>query len=401
MDKLLKSFQGIEGFITRKFEIIKDELYWEIECSKENFSCSCCDSENVTPTFIHHREVKCLPMGLLKPIISVRHHRIKCHDCGKYLMEKLEFLPKQNCNYTKSLADSVIELRRDTTIAATAKHFVLHWHTVKDIETSYLDKKYETIDLIHVRNIGIDEVYMGKKIGFLTIVRDLISSKVLFVGEGKSGETLKPFAEQLKNAKCKIENVAVDLANSFSAWIEENLPNAVIIYDKFHVIKLMNEKLNQVRRSTMNKLCEEDKKALKGKRFTLLKNIESLESDAKKDLDNIRKKYLNLGEMSMMKECLRNIYAIAEYEEHARIAFIRWTELAIKTGVGELKTMAKTITRRLDGLVAYWKDNITSASMEGFNNKIGALNRIAYGYRDLKYLKLKIFDLPNSKITNL
>ena len=63
MDKLLKSFQGIEGFITRKFEIIKDELYWEIECSKENFSCSCCDSENVTPTFIHHREVKCLPMG--------------------------------------------------------------------------------------------------------------------------------------------------------------------------------------------------------------------------------------------------------------------------------------------------------------------------------------------------
>ena len=63
--------------------------------------------------------------------------------------------------------------------------------------------------------------------------------------------------------------------------------------------------------------------------------------------------------------------------------------------------MAKTITRRLDGSVAYWKDNITSASLEGFNNKIGALNRIAYGYRDLKYLKLKIFDLPNSKITNL
>jgi hypothetical protein len=66
----LKSFQGIEGFITRKFEIVKDELYWEVECSKENFSCSCCDSENVTPTFVHHREVKCLPMGLLKPMTA-------------------------------------------------------------------------------------------------------------------------------------------------------------------------------------------------------------------------------------------------------------------------------------------------------------------------------------------
>lgn len=91
MDKLLKSFQGIEGFITRKFEIVKDELYWKVECSKENFSYSCCDSENVTPTFVHHREVKCLPMGFLKPIISVRHHRIKCHDCGKYLMENQNF----------------------------------------------------------------------------------------------------------------------------------------------------------------------------------------------------------------------------------------------------------------------------------------------------------------------
>ncbi len=401
MDKLLKSFQGIEGFITTRFDINNNELCWEVEREKEHFICSHCNSKNVTPTFIHYRNIKCLPMGLLNPNIRVKQHRVKCNDCGKYLMEKLDFLPKQNCNYTKSLADLAIHLRKDMTISALAKYLKLHWHTVKDIEKSYLEKKYSSIDLNKVMNIGIDEVYLGKKIGFLTIVRDLISSKVLFVGEGKSGNTLKPFAEQIEKFKCKIENVAVDLANSFSAWIEEHLPNAVIVYDKFHVIKLMNEKLNQVRRSTMNKLCEEDNKALKGKRFTLLKNIESLEKETINDLNNIRKQYLNLGEMSMMKECLRNIYAIAEYEEHARIAFIRWAELALKIGIGELKTMEKTITRRLDGLVAYWKDNITSASMEGFNNKIGALNRSAYGYKDLKYLKLKIFDLPNSKITNL
>jgi len=401
MDKLLKSFQGIEGFITTRFDISNNELCWEIERVKENFICSHCNSKNVTATSINKREVKCLPMGLLNPKISVKMHRIKCHDCGKYLMEKLDFLPKQNCNYINSLADLAIELRNDMTISATAKYLKLDWHTVKEIEKSYLEQKYKTIDLSSVKNIGIDEVFLGKKIGFLTIVRDLISSRVLYIGDGKSGATLKLFAKQLKKSKCKIENVAVDLANSFSAWIAENLPNAIIIYDKFHVIKLMNEKLNQVRRSTMNKLCEEDKKALKGKRFTLLRNIESLEDETKNDLNNIRKQYLNLGEMSMMKECLRNIYAIAEYEEHARIAFIRWTELAVKTGIGELKTMAKTITRRLDGLVAYWKDNITSASMEGFNNKIGALNRCAYGYRDLKYFKLKIFDLPNSKIENL
>ena len=101
--------------------------------------------------------------------------------------------------------------------------------------------------------------------------------------------------------------------------------------------------------------------------------------------------------MSMMKECLRNIYSIAEYVNEAEIAFKRWCELAIETGIKELKTMAKTITQRLDGIIAFWKTGFTSASMEGFNNKIGWLQRQAYGYRDLEYFKLKIYDLPKTK----
>jgi len=316
-------------------------------------------------------------------------------------MEELEFVPKQNCHYTKGIAGLVILLRNEMTILATAKYLGLGWGTTKTIEKEYLKKKYETIDFNGTETIGIDEVYIGKRRGFITIVRDLLKGKVLFIGNGKSKGTLAPFAEQLKKSEVNIKNVAVDLANSFSAWVTETLPTATIIYDKFHVIKLMNDKLNSVRRETMNELCEEDKKALKGKRYFLLKNIESLSCKNKEDLNNIRKTYFTLGEMSMMKECLRNIYSIAEYADQARTAFIRWTVLAIETGISELKTMAKTITKRLNGLIAYWENGITSAGMEGFNNKIGALNRQAYGYRDLEYFKLKIYDLPNHTFKNL
>ncbi len=129
----------------------------------------------------------------------------------------------------------------------------------------------------------------------------------------------------------------------------------------------------------------------------MLKNIENLDDDERADLKNIRNQYSDLGEMSMMKECLRNIYSIAKSSEEAKIAFTRWCELAIETGVKESKTMAKTIKQRFNGIVAFWHTGLTSASMEGFNNKIGWLQRQAYGYRDIEYFKLKIYDLPKLK----
>ena len=189
----------------------------------------------------------------------------------------------------------------------------------------------------------------------------------------------------------------MDLGNPFTAWAKKHLPDAVIVYDKFHVIQLMNKKLNAVRRRTMNKLVENEKKVLKGQMYTLLRNEEDLGEEATESLSVIRETYNDLGEISLMKECLRNVYAIAEFEEQARLAFTRWISLAIETGVSELKTMAKTIKRKLDGVVAYWKGKLTSASMEGFNNKIGWLNRQAYGYRDMEYFKLKIYNLPKTR----
>jgi transposase len=284
MDDLLKKLQGIDNFHHINFEIKDEEFYWEIERQAETFSCSNCNSKNVTATFIKTRNIRCLSMGKLKSNLKVRHHRVQCHDCQKFLMEKLEFLPNQNCHYTKSIVSLIILLRNEMTISATARYLGLGWETVKEIEKEYLKEKYKTIDLNGVETIGIDEVFIGRSLGFITIVRELPTGKVLFIGKGKSGETLNPFADQLKKAGAHIKNVAVDLANSFSSWITEKLPYATIIYDKFHVIKLMNDKLNSVRRKTMNELCEEDKKSLKGKRFFLLRNIESLSDEKKRRL---------------------------------------------------------------------------------------------------------------------
>ncbi len=232
--------------------------------------------------------------------------------------------------------------------------------------------------------------------GYITVVRDMDSGAVLFIGKGKGGDALKKFRKRLKRRAKQIKAVAIDMANSYSAWVKEVLPDADIVYDHFHVIKLMNERMNNLRKSTMNKLAAEQKKELKGKRFLLLRNEENLSTEAADDLKRLRFEFKDLGTTSMMKEYLRNIYKLAESYELARTAFLLWAEKAEASGIHCLKQMAKTIRRRLDGLLAYWKHaKLTSASQEGFNNKIGWLTRQAYGYHDEKYLHLKIYDLPN------
>lgn len=190
----------------------------------------------------------------------------------------------------------------------------------------------------------------------------------------------------------------MDMSNAYTAWVKDVLPDADIVYDHFHVIKLMNERMDDLRRSTMNKLEDEMKKTLKGKRFLLLRNEEDLSAKAATELANLRIEYADLGTASMMKEYLRNIYKMATDAELARRAFLLWCEKADLSKIHCLKRMAQTIRRRLDGLLAYWQHHkITNASQEGFNNKIGWLTRQAYGYRDELYLHLKIFDLPNLK----
>jgi transposase len=281
-------------------------------------------------------------------------------------------------------------------IRDVARFTGLHWDTVKDIEKAWLEKKYEKIRLKDVSILGIDEVYLGKTLGFITIVRDLESGAVLYVSKGKGADALKKFRKRIKRRAKQIVAVAMDMSNAYTAWVKEVLPDADIVYDHFHVIKLMNERMDGLRRRTMNKLEAEQKKELKNKRFLLLRNEENLSPEAADELKVLRFEFKDLGTASLMKEYLRNIYKMANSCSLARTAFLLWCEKAEASGVQCLKQMAKTIRHRLEGLLAFWRHNrITSAGQEGFNNKIGWLTRQAYGYRDEDYLLLKIYDLPH------
>ncbi len=322
--------------------------------------------------------------------------RILCRLCRASTQEPIPFCAGPYVHYTKWLARFVLALRKAMSISDVARFSGLHWESVKNIEKSSLSKKYKKVRLGDVQYLGIDEVYLGIKLGYITVVRDLDSGAVLFLGKGKGGEALKPFRRRIQRKAKQIKAVAIDMANSYSAWVREVLPEADIVYDHFHVIKLMNERMDGLRRNTMNKLEQEQKKELKNKRFLLLRNQENLSSDALQKLKKLRLEFKDLGTASLMKESLRNIYKMTDCCQTVRSAFTLWCEKAEVSGVRCLKQMAKTIKKRIEGLLAFWKHNrLTNASQEGFNNKIGWLTRQAYGYKDREYLLMKIYDLPN------
>ena len=283
-------------------------------------------------------------------------------------------------------------LNNSTSLQIVARYF----NRTVVIEKRYLRQRFATIDTSKVQAIGVDEIHIGHgqaKQAYLTIVRDLESGAVIHSGDGKGVSALEGALSKLNASKLQV--IAMDMANAYSSWFKERFPQAQIVFVHFHVVKLMNDRLDHVRRRVTAKQDSMESKHLKGLSFVFLKNKEDIPENAKNILRNLRGNFQELGDTYMFKEALRSIYSVVQNAYQANIALHRWCKLAEETLVPELKTMAKTNRDRMDGIVSYWTfGHASNASTEGFNNKIRWLNRMAYGFRDIEYLKLKIYQLP-------
>ena len=387
--------QRIRGFQQESAKYSGSTVRYLLKRTK--FQCNRCGSSKVTVEPLGRRSIHGEPMGCCHEVIfEFTTHRLYCLRCKTRAVENIPFLSHPWSRMTKALERTVLELRRHMSIRAVSNYFHLRWHTVKELEKKHLKKRFARIQTAHIKAIGIDEIHVGRGMQneqFLTIVRDLESGAVINVGDGKGISALAGALKKLKKSKLRV--VTMDMANAYYTWISQNFPKAHIVFDHFHVIKLMNDKLDKVRKRVTAKLDAAQQKQLKGLRFVFLKNNEDLPEDARSILRNMRGDFQDLGDAYMFKEALRTIYARSKTSYHAKIAFHRWCKLAEETGISELKTMARTIRDKLDGIVSFWTfRHISNAKMEGFNNKIRWLIKQAYGFRDREYFKLKIFQLP-------
>jgi len=408
-----------------------------ITIERKNAVCPDCGSAKAKYYKANVRLIQCEGFGRLKAYIEVDVHHIYCPECRSMSYEHLPFLTNPRSRITRSLERLIVAKRRKESITDVADDFGVSRKIVRDAEIRALELKYKYVPLMDVKRIGIDEicVFHHERGGlqYITVVRDIDTGRILNVSRGKGEDALKMFASRLKRCKQtpKIECVTMDMSNAYANFVAHNLPNATVVFDHFHVIKMINEKIDKIRRAAMAKINAETRRALqeldlskeeravvaklekkirdrqekahdilKGNRKLPVMNKEKLEKDpkAKAKLERMLAEYSDLGKAWLLKEDLRSIYATAKTPIEAKALLESWIERAKASDVRELETMGKTMETNLEGVLGFWRfPGATNAKTEGFNNKIRWLVKQAYGYRDYKYFRLKVFDLPNLK----
>ena len=364
-------------------------------------TCPQCGHVHLVKNGYRIRDFIGLPIGGKKVIIRMKVQRYKCknEDCDYDRQENIPFATG-SCGYTHRFAKYVVGLLRGMTLKDVANLLDVSWDTVKEIHTRYLERHYALPSLEGVDCIGIDEFAVRKGHVYKTIVVDLKSGRILYVGEGKGADALDGFWKKVKKKRLDIKYVATDLSAAFISSVYGNCPNAVHVFDHFHVVKLMNEKLDDIRRVQYN--MEKDinkRKVLKGTRFLLLCNgTDIFDKKYRTRLDNALDMNKPLSQAYYLKEMLREIWAQANKEEAEKV-MDDWVKQAKESKVPQLVKMAATIMAHRTGILAWYDCHISTAKVEGINNKIKVMKKTAYGFRDERYFKLRLYALHDCRIT--
>ena len=334
-------------------------------------------------------------------IIRMKVQRYKCMEegCDYDQQEKIPFA-KGSRTYTHRFAKYVVDLLRGMTLQDTANLLGVSWDTIKEIHSEYLQRRYCPPSLEGIECIGIDEFAVKKGHVYKTIVVDLVSGRILYVGDGKGADALDKFWKKVKRKGIKIKYIATDLSAAFTASVMEHCPDAVHVFDHFHVVKLMNEKLDEIRRLEYHMEKDINKRnVIKGTRYLLLGNgTDIYDKKYKNRLDNALAMNENISKAYYLKEQLREIWSQV-YKPDAEKVLMEWVEQAKESKIPQLMKMAMTVLGHKRGILAWYDCHLSTGKVEGINNKIKVMKRNAYGFRDEKYFTLRLYALHDCRIT--
>ena len=389
---------GIRGYDYQASRYDLGQIFFKIEAPRKSLKCPACGSADVHIDEWCPRRWRTLPIGSKSVWIEMDVPKVECQNCGAKRRVKLGFAePKRQ--HTKNFERYVMELLQFMTPSDVSTHLGISWDLANDIQKRRLGKRFARPKLKKLKQIAIDEIYLGKRHKYITLVLDLKSGAVVFVGEGKGADALKPFWKRLKSSRAKIQAVATDMSPAYISAVLQNLPKARLVFDRFHVMKLFNEKLTELRRQLHREAVDGlQKDVLKGIRWLLLKNPENLDDkkSERERLDEALKLNRSLSIAYYLKDELRLFWEQPTY--HAANRFLAdWCRRAEASGIKLLMKFANTLRGHRRGLLAWHSYPISTGPLEGTNNKIKLMQRRAYGYRDLELFKLRILSLHTTQ----
>jgi transposase len=403
---LLYQALGLRDYHVERTTRDNGTLTLHLEQDAKHDRCSACHSANVIRRGSVERTLRTVPLGSTPVDFRLPVPRLGCRDCGLVRQAALR-LAKPLRRFTHAFERYALGLLGHMTIQAVAEHLKVGWDAIKTLFKRHLQTRFAKPKLKKLKRLAIDEISIGHGHRYLTVVLDLMSGAVVFLGEGKGADALEPFWKRLKKSHAKIEAVSTDMSPAYTQAVRENLPKALHVFDHFHIVKLFNDRLSGFRRELQREAEGPlGKTVLKGTRWLLLKNPENLNPEKGKG------KYKNVTERERLDEALRinqplaTAYYMKEefrlfWEQEDVAAAERfldgWCTRAEASGLSVLVKMAASFRMHRTGLLNYHRCPISSGPLEGLNNKIKTLQRQAYGFRDREFFELRIYSIHRAK----
>lgn len=371
----------MDGSARAVIELVPEEGAWPV--------CSGCGQVCWPVHSQRKRRLRDLRLAHAHVELIVPQRKVRCENCG-IRVEVLSFA-KPYRRFTDRFERAVAELCRVLSIRDVAEHFNLAWHTVKEIDKRRLEAEVGTPCYDGLRLLAVDEVAVRKGHRYLTIVLDLETGRVVWIGEGRSEETLAGFfAELTQEQRAGIEAVATDMAVGYRQAVEAACPRAALVYDLFHVVaKYSREVVDVVRSMEVKKHAGPGRQWIKGTRYLLLRNHADLWPDERLRLEALLEANEALNLVYILKEQLATIWSYVRVG-WARRALERWCAMAVESNIAPLVRFGRNLLRHAEGILNHCRYPLHTARLEGVNNKIKVMKRVAYGYRDQAYFILKI-----------
>jgi transposase len=364
------------------------ELWVRRKRGNRKLECSGCGRKFTEAYDSNDRAVRDLPWSTFKTTVHIEVYRVKCPDCG-VKVEKVPLLPSK-APFSKRFEDAVGQACESAAARQVARRFGLAESTVRAIDQRYLERWAASRRRPALRQMGVDEIYLGKKLKFLTVVCNLETAEPVWFGRERKKETLDGFFQKELSAaqRRNLEAACVDMWEPFRLSIQQWAPQCRIVYDKFHIMQHANNAIDEVRRAEFFRKGGEVRGLVKGKRWLLLSRWLNLTSDKQKELTQLFALNRKLFKAYLIKESLDRLWTYT-YEGAMLNYLQRWMDQLRWQRLQPFEKLAAMLLKHLDGILNYCRTKVRMGVVEAVNGNIKSLLRRGRGYKNLRYLLLK------------
>ena len=375
------------------------DLWVRRKRGNRKLECSGCGRKFIDAYDSDERAVRDLPWSTFKTTVHIEIYRVKCLDCG-VKVEKVPLLPSK-APFSQRFEDAVGQACESAAARQVARRFGLAESTVRAIDLRCLERWAARRRKPALRQMGVDEIYLGKKQKFVTVVCNLETGEPLWFGRERKKETLDGFFRKELSASQRrnLEAACVDMWEPFRLSIEESAPQCRIMYDKFHIMQHANDAVDEVRRAEFFRKGGKNRGLVKGKRWVLLSRWVNLTVGKRQELNELFALNRRLFKAYLLKESLDRLWTYT-YEKAMLNYLQSWIDQLRWQRLKPFEKLAGMLLDHLEGILNYCRIKVRMGVVEAVNGNIKALLRRGRGYKNLWYLLLKAQRMAAVRLEN-